>query len=73
MGASWQGEAELHALCVMEGGGGEGGQGQPSEARALGLMSRWGWAPVTAPAPEFRDLRAQSWISESAETQADER
>lgn len=29
---SWQGEAELHALCVMEGGGGEGGWGQPSEA-----------------------------------------
>lgn len=58
-------------LCVQREEVG-GRRGQLSEAGALGLTSGWGWAPVTAPALEFRDLRTQSWFSEAAESQADE-
>lgn len=48
-GLSWQGEAELHALCVLGGGREKGSWGQLSEPGALGLPSGWGWAPVIAP------------------------
>lgn len=69
VGVSWQGEAEPHALCAMGGSG--GWTGAAEESGALGLTSGWGWAPVTAPAPKFRNLRTQSWFSEGAGTQAD--